>query len=112
MVDYLAELNELKVLFNDLENYSKINGYMLQILLERYDGVVEQLYSINSKIFQSSVETIIEAENDLSFIVNDKIPTFKKKMLFEKNKIRLKAAVNKDVDRYEHYKIIEHIVYN
>jgi hypothetical protein len=112
MTDYLEELNELKVLFNDLDNYSRVNSYVLQILLERYDGVVEQLYSLNSKVFRSSFETIIEAENDLSYMINDKIPSFKRKMLFEKNKFKLKAAVNNDVSRYEHYKLIEQIVYN
>ncbi|WPU91944.1 hypothetical protein SNE25_21740 [Mucilaginibacter sabulilitoris] len=112
MADYLTELNELKVLFNDLGNYSISNAYMLQILLERYDGVVEQLFCISDKIFQPSVETISEAENDLGLIMEDNLPSIKKKMLFEKNKLKLKIAVNNDISRYQHYKIIEQIIYN
>jgi len=112
MSGYITELNELKVLFNDLGNYSVTNAYMLQILLERYDGVVEQLFCISDKIFKPSVDTIAEVETDVNLMLSDKMPSFKKKMLFEKNKLKLKVAVNNDISRYEHYKIIEQIIYN
>jgi hypothetical protein len=112
MEDYLGELNELKALFNDLGNYSAANAYMLQILLERYDGVVEQLFNINNKVFRSSVEIISEVEVDLGFMASEELPSFKKKMLFEKNKFKLKVAVNNDISKYGHYKMIEQIIYN
>ena len=112
MADYLGELNELKVLFNDLGNYSATNAYMLQILLERYDGVVEQLFNINNKVFRSSVEIISEVEVDLGFMASNELPSFKKKMLFEKNKFKLKIAVYKDIGKYGHCKMIEQIIYN
>lgn len=112
MLDYSAELNELKDLFNDLGSYSKTNAYMLQILLERYDGVIEQLYCMNNKMFKASVEIITEIESDLTLIGSDEIPSFKKKMLFEKNKFKLKIAVYKDIGKYEHCKIIDQIIYN
>ncbi|MBB6107459.1 NAD(+)/NADH kinase [Mucilaginibacter lappiensis] len=112
MLDYIDELNELKELFDDLGNYSKINAYMLQVLLERYDGVVEQLYCINDQVFRSSVATIIEAENELSVLMNDELPSVKKKLIFEINKFKLKIAVNSDLSRYGHYKMIQQINYN
>ncbi|WP_183560315.1 hypothetical protein [Mucilaginibacter sp. SP1R1] len=112
MSDYISELNELKILFDDLGNYSLTNAYMLQVLLERYDGVVEQLFCINDKIFQPSVETITEVEDDLRLMLGDGLPSVKKKMLFEKNKFKLKIAVNTDISRYEHYKMIVQIIYN
>ncbi|MDR6941510.1 hypothetical protein [Mucilaginibacter pocheonensis] len=112
MLDYLAELNELKDLFNDLGNYSKTNAFMLQILFERYDGVIGQLYNINNKMFKSSVDIITEIENDLNILGGTEIPSFKKKMLFEKNKFKLKIAVYKDIGKYGHCKMIEQIIYN
>ncbi|MDN5285766.1 MAG: hypothetical protein JWR38_2040 [Mucilaginibacter sp.] len=112
MLDYSEELSELKTLLNDLGNYSKTNAYMLQILLERYDGVVEQLFNMNSQVFRSSVETITETENDLNLMTIEQLPSFKKEMLFEKNKFKLKTAVNNDISRYVHHKLIEQIIYN
>jgi hypothetical protein len=112
MSDYSKELNELKVLFNNLGNYSSANVHMLQIILERYDGVVEQLFIINSKVFLSSAEIITEAIDDMGLIVSDEMPISKKKMLFEKNKFKLKVAINNDISKYGHYKMIEHIIYN
>jgi hypothetical protein len=51
-------------------------------------------------------------EVDLGFMASNELPSFKKKMLFEKNKFKLKVAVNNDISKYGHYKMIEQIIYN
>jgi hypothetical protein len=105
MKEYLHELNELRSILSDVGNYSIANAFLLQVLIEKYDSVAEQLYAMNSTTFRASPETIAECELGIAFL-NTQHSIKEKMLVFDRMRYNLRKAVLRDICKYGHLKII------
>jgi hypothetical protein len=103
MDDIESELIETRVQLNHLKLFSKANAVLLQRILERYDGIVEQLFDLNKVLYLQSSKNIsfVEPKMNLLFLLTTSIKN--KRNNFNKSKFRLLLSVNEDINNYGLY---------
>jgi hypothetical protein len=103
MDDIESELIETRVQLNHLRLFSKANAVLLQRILERYDGIVEQLFDLNKVLYLQSSKNIsfVEPKMNLLFLLTTSIKN--KRNNFNKSKFRLLLSVNEDINNYGLY---------
>ena len=103
MDDIESELIETRIQLNHLRLFSKANAVLLQLILERYDGIVEQLFDLNKVLYLQSSKNIsfVEPKMNLLFLLTTSIKN--KRNNFNKSKFRLLLSVNEDINNYGLY---------
>jgi len=112
MLVYDLEFDQIKDCLSSLNGYSDANIKLLEILLNRYEDVIQDLYAIDGEFFQSSLETFSDLEVEFHLLETEHGPVLLMKALFEDYRYRLNATINYEIDRYEHFKLIRNINYN
>lgn len=103
MDDIESELIETRIQLNHLRLFSNANAVLLQQILERYDGIVEQLFDLNKVLYLQSSKNIsfVEPKMNLLFLLTTSIKN--KRNNFNKSKFRLLLSVNEDINNYGLY---------
>lgn len=103
MDDIESELIETRGQLNHLRLFSEANAVLLQRILERYDGIVEQLFDLNKVLYLQSSKNIsfVEPKMNLLFLLTTSIKN--KRNNFNKSKFRLLLSVNEDINNYGLY---------
>jgi cobalamin biosynthesis Co2+ chelatase CbiK len=112
MLVYDLEFAQIKDCLNSLNGYSDANIKLLEILLNRYEEVIQDLYAIDGDFFQSSLETVSDLELEFHLLETEHGPVLLMKALFEDYRRRLIITINYETNRYEHFKLIRNINYN
>jgi hypothetical protein len=112
MLVYDLEFDQIKDCLSSLNGYSDANIKLLEILLNRYEDVIQDLYAIDDVFFHSSLETISDLEVELHLLETEHGPVLLMKFLFEDYRRRLIITINYEINRYEHFKLIRNINYN
>ena len=112
MLVYDLEFAQIKDCLSSLSGYSDANMKLLEILLNRYEDVIQDLCAVNDDFFQSSLETISDLELELHLLETEHGPVLLMKALFEDYRHRLNVIINYEINRYELFKLIKNINYN
>jgi hypothetical protein len=112
MIDYKMELASIKKCIEVLSDYSPDNIKQMEILLNRYNDIIQNLYCLNKNYFQSTVDSLSDLEVEMNLFESDDTQMPLMKCLFEHYKSQFNFTLNIDINRYEHYKLIENIIYN
>jgi len=103
MDDIEIELSQTRFELNRLRLFSAANAILLQRILERYDGVVEQLFDLDQILYLQSTKNISFVEPKMNLLFLSTTSTKNKEYNYNQSKFRLLLSVNDDISNYGIY---------
>jgi capsule polysaccharide export protein KpsE/RkpR len=96
------ELMKIRTQLNTLGYFSKPNAIKLRFILERYDGIVEQLYAIDQQLYAQSKINVLFVERKMKLLL-DGFSLETKKNSFNISKRCISRSLTNDLFNYQLY---------